>query len=458
MPNTIVLRQQRAALIKEARAMIDTAEAVNRDFTLDTKAADGTVIPGEQTIYDRKHTEAASLLARVEREERQMKADAELAVTNQQALGDGHHVEVAGQVAKRAKGQGFINCVRAIGFSRDRRAAAEWAEQTLHDPEVARALSVSIATGGGFAVPTMLSEEFIEFLRPASVVRAAEPRVLPLPNGNLSLPKITGGASASYIGENTNIPATQQQLGNVKLTAKKLAALIPISNDLIRYANPNTDAVIRADLIRAVAQTEDYNFLRGAGTQYAPKGMRNWAVPGNFINPVSSTTTLDITHITSDLGNAIGLLLAANVQVTLNTGHWFFSPRSMIYLKTLRNPTTGQYAFPEMSLDPASANLLGYGFSYTSQIPINLSGATAGATGTSGTSASEWYFVNMPDAVIGEGANLVLDVSTEAAYVDAGGNTVSAFAQDQTVIRVIEENDFVMRYDQSIAVAQAVNY
>jgi len=30
-----------------------------------------------------------------------------------------------------------------------------------------------------------------------------------------------------------------------KLIAKKLAALVPISNDLIRFANPQTDAVIR---------------------------------------------------------------------------------------------------------------------------------------------------------------------------------------------------------------------
>jgi hypothetical protein len=34
----------------------------------------------------------------------------------------------------------------------------------------------------------------------------------------------------------------------------------------------------------------------------------------------------------------------------------------------------------------------------------------------------------MSDCVIGEAANLVLDVSSEAAYVDAGGNTVSSFA------------------------------
>jgi HK97 family phage major capsid protein len=223
--------------------------------------------------------------------------------------------------------------------------------------------------------------------------------------------------------------------------AKKLAALVPISNDLIRYANPMTDAVIRQDLVLAVAQAEDLAFLRGDGTAYTPKGMKNFAA-----NSFAGTATLDIPHITTDLGTCISYLLTANVKVTLETGCWFFSPRSMVYLKTLRNPTTGQYAFPEMQgTDP---RLLGYKVAYTSQIPTNL-----------GTGAqSEAYFANMSDCLIGEAANLILDVSTEASYVDAGNNTISAYAQDQTVIRVIEEHDFAVRYPASVAVMTAVNF
>ena len=64
----------------------------------------------------------------------------------------------------------------------------------------------------------------------------------------------------------------------------------------------------------------------------------------------------------------------------------------------------------------------------------------------------------MDECVIGETANLMLDVSSEASYVDSGNNVVSSFAQDQTIIRVIEENDFAMRYSAAAVYESAVNF
>jgi HK97 family phage major capsid protein len=432
MFNTVAKRQARAAILKEARGILDLATTEKRENTAE-----------EITTWEAKQAEAKRALESIDREERQLALDAETAVPI--LSGVPGTARVISPVLKREPGQGFTNCIRAIGVGgKDRRLAAQFAEETLHDGEVARALSSSVGTAGGFAVPTQLATEFIEFLRPASVIRSLGPRVLPMTNGNLSLPKITGGAVASYLGENQPIASTQQTMGQVKLVAKKLAAIVPISNDLIRFANPQTDATIRQDLVLAVAQCEDLNFISGPGTQYSPKGMKNWVVAANSF---SASGTVDIPHITSDLGTAIANLLAANVNVTLESGAWIFNPFTFVFLKTLRNPTTGQFAFPEMQGPMPS--LLGYRAKYTSQISHALYSGTQ----------SEWYFVNMSDAVIGESANLVLDVSSEASYIDAtSGQLVSAYAQDQTLIRVIEENDFAMRYDQSLSLAEAVGY
>ena len=202
--------------------------------------------------------------------------------------------------------------------------------------------------------------------------------------------------------------------------------------------------MIRQDLVLSVAQAEDLAFISGPGTSYTPKGMKNWALAANTFN---ASGTVDIPHITTDLGTCIANLLNANVKVTLETGGWIFNPFTFVFLKTLRNPTTGQFAFPEMQ-GPAPT-LLGYKAAYTSQISHSLYSG----------SQSEFYFVNFADAVIAESANLVLDVSSEASYTDAAsGLLVSAYTQDQTVIRVIEENDFAMRYDQSLSYVQAVGY
>ncbi len=439
--NTIPLRQKRAAILSEARSILDVAINEKRQNT-----------PEEVAAFDAKHAEARGLLETIERAESQARLEAATA----QPVGgaDPSMSDRAIDARKKEPGHGIADAIRCAAYAKNNggvRAAAVYAEETLKNPELARALGASTGAGGGFAVPSILSTEFIEYLRPASVVRAAGPRILPMPNGNLSIPRVTGGASATYLGENTNITATQQTFGQVKLTAKKLAALIPISNDLIRYANPMTDGVIRQDLVLSVAQAEDLNFLRGDGTQFAPKGMKNWAASGNA---VTASDTYDIAHVTADLGSAVGNLLTNNVKVTLDTGAFFMSARTFTSLKFLRNPTTGQWAFPEMQ--GAEPRLVGYRVFYTSQIPVNLTATPSG--GSQISTCSEICFANMTDVVIGETANLILDVSNEAAYVDAGGTTVSAFAQDQTVIRVIEENDFAIRYDQSVAVISAVKY
>ncbi len=72
---------------------------------------------------------------------------------------------------------------------------------------VARALAASIGNAGGFLVPPDMSEEVIELLRPASVVMSLGPRILQMPRGQMMVPRITGGATANYVGENQPIAA-----------------------------------------------------------------------------------------------------------------------------------------------------------------------------------------------------------------------------------------------------------
>jgi HK97 family phage major capsid protein len=92
----------------------------------------------------------------------------------------------------------------------------------------------------------------------------------------------------------------------------------------------------------------------------------------------------------------------------------------------------------------------GWPYYTTTAIPINLSTLAR-------TSESEIYLIDMADAALGESLNLTVDASQEAAYTE-GGTLVSAFQNDQTVIRAISEHDLVMRRQESIAILQGVIY
>lgn len=418
-------RRKRAALITDAR-------------TLNDKGSLGTE---DSALYDAKLAEARTLKTEIEREEALTleEADSAREIGNHQETGTREGVRVTEQ---RIPGQGFVNCVRALALHKgDLRGASQYAESTLHDSQVARALAAGVGTAGGFLVPTAMSQEIIEFLRPLSIVRSMGPRILPMENGNLTLPRMTGGAVASYLGENQNLPKTEQTFGQLRLIAKKLGCLVPISNDLIRFANPATDAVIREDMAAAMSQTQDLAFIRSDGSQFTPKGLKAWALPGQVFH---ANGTVSVTNITLDLANAVSLLRAAYVPVTTNSGGWLMSARTFTYLQSLRNPTTEAFSFPE--LRNPQPTLLGYKVGWTPQIPTNLNGTQ-----------SEIYFVHWSDAIIAESMQLMIDVSSEAAYYD-GSTVQAAFSLDQTVIRCISQHDFGMRHDQSVAIIDQVTY
>jgi HK97 family phage major capsid protein len=115
------------------------------------------------------------------------------------------------------------------------------------DAAVTKALAAGTLADGGALIGEQMSSDFIELLRPASVFRQLNPVVAPMSEGNLTMPKLTGGAIAGYIGENQPAGKTQQTTGNVKATAKKIAALVPVSNDLIRRPSISTETMVRND-------------------------------------------------------------------------------------------------------------------------------------------------------------------------------------------------------------------
>jgi HK97 family phage major capsid protein len=306
-------------------------------------------------------------------------------------------------------------------------------------------MSVTSPTDGGFLVPEQFSQDVIELLRPQSVVRAMVGRTLPMPVGSINIPKITDGSTAYYQGENPNATKSALKTGNLKLTWKKLIALVPLSNDLVRYSSPGADAIVRNDMVRAIAQRENQAFLRDDGTNAGPKGLRYWASNSNIIDVSNPTNTIQT--VATDLGRCVLQLVNANVP--LSKPGWLFAPRTWNYLRMLQT-TTGAFIYQaEMN----NGLLLGYPFKWSTQIPTNLT--DHGRTTNGGE--SEIYFADFDDVMIGEAMSLRVDASMEATYVD-GGNTVSAFSQDQTVVRAITEHDFAVRRDVSVCVMNGVTW
>ncbi len=314
-------------------------------------------------------------------------------------------------------------------------ATEKWGDDNL----VAKQLLASDGTAGGFWMESGASQEIIELLRPAAVVRSMGPMIIQLPTAAFTLPKMTGGSTASYIGETQNIPLTEPTAGDVRLLAKKLAAIVAMSRDMIRYPSSGSEAAVRADLVASLAQKEDIKFIRGLGTEYSPRGLRYWAPSANLI---TANTTVSLANVTDDLGEAVLLLMESDVRM-INPG-WLLTPAAFVYLATVRDGN-GNFAFRAELMD---GRLWGFPVGVSNQIPSN--------TGA-GANESEIYFVDFADVVIGDGAALELESTTEASYWD-GTTYQSAFSKDMLLMRAIMEHDLVMRHPESVAVIIAAKW
>jgi HK97 family phage major capsid protein len=334
-----------------------------------------------------------------------------------------------------------VKCIHASGGDVER--AAFTAERKFGDTEMARefkALSATSPTDGGYLVPEVYANEIIELLYPATVIYSLGARRLGMANGNLNIPKIKTGARALFTGENRAIPKSAPKFGNLKLSAKKLTALIPMSNDLLRSTNFDNDVIVGQDVTRQMALGVDWGALNGTGGEFQPLG----------ITKNKGVQNIDVTALDELYASTAGVLTAAFpnyliASVLKNNVYadglgFVFNTSVEQFFKSLRDNVGGFIFAQEMN---ENGTLAGYPYRTT-----NLLETTGGKTSI--------IFGNWNDLVIGEQGALEIETSREGAWTDDAGNLVSAFENDQTLIRAINNVDAGLRHDESFAVATKV--
>jgi HK97 family phage major capsid protein len=333
----------------------------------------------------------------------------------------------------------MIGLVHQKWYGRDK--ALEFIDNRFHDSLVTRALNYSVVAEGGALIPQDFMAELIELLRANVVVRAAGPMAVQMPMGNLTIPRLAAGSTAAYQGELDDISVTEELFDDLNLVAKKLTAMVPVSNDLIRRAPIGVEAIIRDDLVQGIARKEDIQFLRSDGTNKGPVGWRSLVLPANLlVVPALGATPpagADLNAVVAALASM--KLLLQNGMSRMIKPAWFMAPTILEYIRTRRDSVGGFYYMQEIS----SGTLDGFPYFLSQQIPTNLGSGNG----------SEIYLVDMADVVIGDTLNVQVDASDVAAYYGTDGKVVSTFQRDQSLFRVITEHDFNMRHLQSLAVA-----
>ena len=399
------------------RALVAGAETAQRALTDD-----------EKQEYEKLRAEAASLADDIVREEElrslegsvppQSKAKAPAALRE-------------AELEKGIRAARFVKVALLASRSKHENAA-EIAERLYpQDEQLREVMTEGVAADGGVTVPQNLYDEIIPLLRQTGVTRSLGVTELPLPNGNLNLVKQTGAANFKWVGENKPIGNSKVTMGNIKLSAKKLAGIIPISNELLADSSIAADRFVRDEMVAGISEAEDITSLYGSGTENAPQGV-SVACAANKID-VNGALTADIIY------QMVGKIISA--KLTNPNLAWRIPGVLWAQLYGMQT-ANGAYIFREEMKD---GKLCGYPFKIDNNITV----------GADANGKTQIYFGDWKHFLIGTASALQIAVSTDASYTD-GETKVSAFENDLTLMRAIVREDFGVRYTEAFVFADGI--
>ncbi len=312
-----------------------------------------------------------------------------------------------------------------------------------------KALGETAAGAGAVFAPDEFSTDFIEILRPKCVLGEAGIRTIPMAGQTLTRARQSVATTGAWRGENQVIGYSQPAFDSPQLNLKDFAILCAISNDLLRDQVVSADVIVRDDLVKVGLLALDIAGIRGLGSAYQPRGIRFWIPSANVTGSNAATGTPTLQNAGFDIEKS-GTALLNNANVPAKSRSMILHPRTTGGMKQLKDGVGG---FPLALEINTHKTLFGVPFHETTQIPINLSGG-----GSGGSAESEIYVFEAQEIEMGIGLQPTVEVSREASYLDGNLVQQNAFANDQTVVRMVLRADVIMRHNVSAAVINGCTY
>lgn len=205
-----------------------------------------------------------------------------------------------------------------------------------------RSLRVSDDTAGGYIAPDSFVPELQRNVVLFSPVRQVA-RVMAIGTGAATLPKRTGGMTASWVGENDPRPETTVTFGQNRYEVAEIAAYVDVSNAMLEDSAFDVGALLTFEFAEEFGKKESTAFVTGngivkpmgfmsdAGLAYTPSGDASkitadglidlfHAVPtpyrGNAVWMMNSTTLGAIRKLKDGTGNYLVLTAGLAGQVT----------------------------------------------------------------------------------------------------------------------------------------------
>ena len=253
-----------------------------------------------------------------------------------------------------------------------------------------RDLNVTTATAGGHTVATdLLADSFIDKLDNAMVATRAGATILRDLQGNIAIPRQTGGASSYWVAESGAITESAAAFDQVTMSPKTVGAFSDISRKLLLQSSIDVENFVRNDLALRLALAIDNKAFEGDGSSNTPTGVVNATGVGSvaFASATAGAATWgEIIDMESEVSQDNALL--GNLAYITNAAQ-------MGYLKQTKKDSGSGIFLVE------SGELNGYPVMVSNQI----------------STAGQILFGNWADLMIGywSGVDINVDASTGSA-------------------------------------------
>jgi HK97 family phage major capsid protein/HK97 family phage prohead protease len=219
--------------------------------------------------------------------------------------------------------------------------------QTLLKAAVAGATTTDPTWAGPLVVAQTIVSEFIEFLRPLTILGkfgvGSIPSLRRVPF-NVRITGQTSGGTGYWVGQGHAKPLTRFDFNAITLYWAKVAAISVISEDLIRFSSPSAETLVRDGLAGALTARLDIDFIDPS------KAAVPNVSPGSIVNGLGALTPsgTDATAVRADVKQLFEAFINANVSPTTGV---FIMPQTLALALSLMVNALGQPEFPGITMN-----------------------------------------------------------------------------------------------------------
>lgn len=311
-----------------------------------------------------------------------------------------------------------------------------------YDPEYVKVLAPQnegSSPAGGYLVPPEFYADVLYLLNQFGFARKYC-ATIQMRSNVLNVSTLTGKPTVQWTDENTTITASKGTFGRLSLTAKKLAAIYPISNELLQDANVDVYNTILKIFVEVFSQEEDTQVFRGTGAPFTGI-LGTVGITTVYQGGSSTSTKTRYTDITlDDLTNLVQAIGPAQQR-----GASLFMDQNTLTELLKKKDTAGRYLWDLTHSDAPQVNgvngLTGTGLTFRGYPVVTLPAGIMLATYDANVHASSPFVVfgNLRSA--GCWMGMQGGMETRISH-DATADTINAFTNDLQLLRMTERIAF----------------